>query len=52
MTFGHPYFLLLLLLLPALGWLAGEKIIRVLGRLAAGLIGLWFILRGILQLSA
>jgi len=25
MTFGHPYFLLLLLLLPALGWLKGKQ---------------------------
>ena len=25
MTFGHPYFLLLLLLLPVLGWLKGKQ---------------------------
>ena len=25
MTFGHPYFLLLLLLLPALAWLKGKR---------------------------
>lgn len=41
---------LILLPLPAVGFLAKEKWIQITGRWAAGLIGLWFVFKGIVLL--
>jgi Ca-activated chloride channel family protein len=46
MTFGHPYFLLLLLLLPLLGWLKGKQ-----GRPPAFVYSSVQLVRGILNVS-
>jgi len=46
MTFGHPYFLLLLLLLPALGWLKGRQ-----GKPPAFIYSSVQLVRGILNVS-